>query len=488
MIQTIRKAWGIPELRKKIIFTLLILLIFRIGNAITVPYVDVGLLETYLDQMGGTILGLYNVMSGGAFAQATVFALSIQPYINASIIIQLLTVAIPALERLAKDGGEEGRKKIQSITRYTTVGIAILQAVGYYFMMRNYNLLASDATGIWPALVIVVSFIAGSSFVMWMGEQVTEFGIGNGISIILFAGILSRIPTSVSSLYSGVVSWANGGAAADGALHPALVVLLLVGVLALVVFVVFISDAERRIPVQYAKRVMGNKMFNGATQYLPLKLNYSGVMPVIFATAILSLPQVLFSQIAHYNTTLQWIATKMNDWLNPASSGYYIISGLMIFFFSYFWVATMFQPSQIAEDLKRNGGYIPGIRPGPPTALFLDQTMQRLTFAGSAFLTLIYFLPSLLNIGGNIPYLVTQFFGGTSLLILVGVLLDMMRQVETTLLSRNYDGFLKKGKLKGKYGHIQGTGAAAGSRTVTVMWIVIALLVLAGAIAYNAMQ
>ena len=270
MIQTIRKAWGIPELRKKIIFTLLILLIFRIGNAITVPYVDVGLLETYLDQMGGTILGLYNVMSGGAFAQATVFALSIQPYINASIIIQLLTVAIPALERLAKDGGEEGRKKIQSITRYTTVGIAILQAVGYYFMMRNYNLLASDATGIWPALVIVVSFIAGSSFVMWMGEQVTEFGIGNGISIILFAGILSRIPTSVSSLYSGVVSWANGGAAADGALHPALVVLLLVGVLALVVFVVFISDAERRIPVQYAKRQVGRKMYGGQQQRVAL--------------------------------------------------------------------------------------------------------------------------------------------------------------------------------------------------------------------------
>ena len=280
MIQTIRKAWGIPELRKKIIFTLLILLIFRIGNAITVPYVDVGLLETYLDQMGGTILGLYNVMSGGAFAQATVFALSIQPYINASIIIQLLTVAIPALERLAKDGGEEGRKKIQSITRYTTVGIAILQAVGYYFMMRNYNLLASDATGIWPALVIVVSFIAGSSFVMWMGEQVTEFGIGNGISIILFAGILSRIPTSVSSLYSGVVSWANGGAAADGALHPALVVLLLVGVLALVVFVVFISDAERRIPVQYAKRQVGRKMYGGQSSHLPMKVNMSGVLPL----------------------------------------------------------------------------------------------------------------------------------------------------------------------------------------------------------------
>ena len=205
MIQTIRKAWGIPELRKKIIFTLLILLIFRIGNAITVPYVDVGLLETYLDQMGGTILGLYNVMSGGAFAQATVFALSIQPYINASIIIQLLTVAIPALERLAKDGGEEGRKKIQSITRYATVAIAILQAIGYYFMMKNYNLLEQD--GIWVALVIIVTLIAGSSFVMWMGEQVTEFGVGNGISIILFAGILARIPSMVSGMKDGIQRW-----------------------------------------------------------------------------------------------------------------------------------------------------------------------------------------------------------------------------------------------------------------------------------------
>ena len=506
MIQTVRKAWGIPELRKKIVFTLLILLIFRLGNAIMVPYINRDALALQMQVWGTGLLGLYNVMSGGAFATATVFALSIQPYINSSIIIQLLTVAIPALERLARDGGEEGKKKIQSITRYATVAIAILQAIGYYFMMKNYNLLEQD--GIWVALVIIVTLIAGSSFVMWMGEQVTEFGVGNGISIILFAGILARIPSMVSGMKDGIQRWSaiNAGtltaetltsagyteaqaqAYLNGALAPWSIALLVIGMLALIAFIVFINDAERRIPVQYAKRVMGNKMFNGATQYLPLKLNYSGVMPVIFATAILSLPQVLFSQIAHYNTTLQWIATKMNDWLNPASSGYYIISGLMIFFFSYFWVATMFQPSQIAEDLKRNGGYIPGIRPGPPTALFLDQTMQRLTFAGSAFLTLIYFLPSLLNIGGNIPYLVTQFFGGTSLLILVGVLLDMMRQVETTLLSRNYDGFLKKGKLKGKYGHIQGTGAAAGSRTVTVMWIVIALLVLAGAIAYNAMQ
>ena len=250
MIQTIRKAWGIPELRKKIIFTLLILLIFRIGNAITVPYVNVTLLEDYLNQMGGTILGLYNVMSGGAFAQATVFALSIQPYINSSIIIQLLTVAIPALERLAKEGGEEGRKKIQSITRYTTVGIAVLQAFGYYVMMKNYDLLTTGADGIWPALVIIVSFIAGSSFVMWMGEQVTEFGVGNGISIILFAGILSRVPSMVGSAITygrqATINWLW-------------VLLLIVGMLALIVFIVFINDAERRIPVQYAKRQVGRR-------------------------------------------------------------------------------------------------------------------------------------------------------------------------------------------------------------------------------------
>ena len=338
--------------------------------------------------------------------------------------------------------------------------------------------------GIQFALMTVLIMVAGTMFLMWIGDQITERGVGNGVSLIISVNIIHALPGAVTLAWKTLV-YKDGTVVPMGAM---LLVALIAFLIVVVALVVTVTQAQRRIPVQYAKRVMGNKMFNGATQYLPLKLNYSGVMPVIFATAILSLPQVLFSQIAHYNTTLQWIATKMNDWLNPASSGYYIISGLMIFFFSYFWVATMFQPSQIAEDLKRNGGYIPGIRPGPPPALFLDQTMQRLTFAGSAFLTLIYFLPSLLNIGGNIPYLVTQFFGGTSLLILVGVLLDMMRQVETTLLSRNYDGFLKKGKLKGKYGHIQGTGAAAGSRTVTVMWIVIALLVLAGAIAYNAMQ
>ena len=280
MIQTIRKAWGIPELRKKLIFTVLILLIFRIGNAITVPYVNVDALRSQLDSMGTTILGLYNVMSGGAFATATVFALGVQPYINSSIIIQLLTVAIPYLERLAKDGGEEGRKKIQSITRYTTVAIAVLQAFGYYMMMRRYGTLAAGADGIWPALVIMVTMIAGSSFVMWMGEQVTEFGVGNGVSIVLFAGILSRVPTMISSAAGNIRTWSgirNGSITMDSltaggysaaqaesvlnnAMAPWGALLLVVGMLALIVFIVFINDAERRIPVQYAKRQVGRKM------------------------------------------------------------------------------------------------------------------------------------------------------------------------------------------------------------------------------------
>ena len=439
MIQTIRKAWGIPELRKKIIFTLLILLIFRIGNAITVPYVDVGLLETYLDQMGGTILGLYNVMSGGAFAQATVFALSIQPYINASIIIQLLTVAIPALERLAKDGGEEGRKKIQSITRYTTVGIAILQAVGYYFMMRNYNLLASDATGIWPALVIVVSFIAGSSFVMWMGEQVTEFGIGNGISIILFAGILSRIPTSVSSLYSGVVSWANGGAAADGALHPALVVLLLVGVLALVVFVVFISDAERRIPVQYAKRQVGRKMYGGQSSHLPMKVNMSGVLPIIFAQSIASLPATIAAFISTKPEEGTFSYALLNA-IDTKSILYMVVYFIMIIGFSYFYATIQFNPVEISNNLKKKGGFIPGFRPGKPTSDFIARVLSKITLFGAIYLGIVAICPLIV---GKVVQNSAMSIGGTSIIIIVGVALETVKALESQMLMRQYKGFLE---------------------------------------------
>ncbi len=346
MIQTIRKAWGIPELRKKIIFTLLILLIFRIGNAITVPYVNTDLLATYLDQMGATILGLYNVMSGGAFANATVFALSIQPYINSSIIIQLLTVAIPSLERLARDGGEEGRKKIQSITRYTTVAIAILQSVGYYFMMRNANLLQTGADGIWPALVIIVTFIAGSSFVMWMGEQVTEFGVGNGISIILFAGILSRVPVMVSQ---GI---AFGSQAAINWLWVAV---LVVAMLALVVFIVFINDAERRIPVQYAKRQVGRKMYGGQSTHLPMKVNMSGVLTVIFAQSIASLPITVWTFIGIPTKEESPVAYAIYNAIDTKSIIYMVVYFIMIIGFSYFYSSIQFNPVEIANNLPASG-------------------------------------------------------------------------------------------------------------------------------------
>ena len=469
----------VPELRRRILFTLAMIVVVRLGVQIPLPGIDVMELQKVIEASanasgpGAGLATVLTIFSGGGLQQCGIFALGIMPYISASIMTQLLSAVVPQWAKMVREEG--GRQKMTKWTRAIAIVIALvqgwflvgtlehperLQAVGLN-IPADCQLVIDP--GIQFALMTVLIMVAGTMFLMWIGDQITERGVGNGVSLIISVNIIHALPGAVTLAWKTLV-YKDGTVVPMGAM---LLVALIAFLIVVVALVVTVTQAQRRIPVQYAKRVMGNKMFNGATQYLPLKLNYSGVMPVIFATAILSLPQVLFSQIAHYNTTLQWIATKMNDWLNPASSGYYIISGLMIFFFS---------------------GYIPGIRPGPPTALFLDQTMQRLTFAGSAFLTLIYFLPSLLNIGGNIPYLVTQFFGGTSLLILVGVLLDMMRQVETTLLSRNYDGFLKKGKLKGKYGHIQGTGAAAGSRTVTVMWIVIALLVLAGAIAYNAMQ
>ena len=431
MIQTIRKAWGIPELRKKIIFTLLILLIFRIGNAITVPYVNVDALKQQLDVMGATILGLYNVMSGGAFATATVFALSIQPYINSSIIIQLLTVAIPALERLARDGGEEGRKKIQAITRYTTVGIAVLQSIGYYMMMKNYNLLQPGADGIWPALVIIVTFIAGSSFVMWMGEQVTEFGVGNGISIILFAGILSRVPVMVSQgIAFGMqksVNWLW-------------VILLVVAMLALVVFIVFINDAERRIPVQYAKRQVGRKMYGGQSTNLPMKVNMSGVLPVIFAQSIASLPITIWTFIGIPTQEESPIAYSIYQAIDTKSIIYMVVYFIMIIGFSYFYSSIQFNPVEIANNLKKQGGFIPGFRPGKPTVDFIKKVLNKITLFGAIYLGIVAICPLILGkIVGNSSLAI----GGTSVIIVVGVALETVKALESQMLMRQYKGFLE---------------------------------------------
>jgi len=462
MIQTVRKAWGIPELRKKIIFTVLMLLIFRIGNAIPVPYVNVELLKAYLEGQSTTILGLYNVMSGGAFASATLFALSIQPYINASIIIQLLTVAIPYLERLAKEGGEEGKKKIQSITRYTTVGIALLQAFGYYMLMKNYGLLSVTEPNLWNALVIIVSFMAGSSFVMWMGEQVTEHGVGNGISIILFAGILSRVPSAVSGMIEGVRTWASVQAgdfsvetltasglteelaeavaanAKAASMSPWVILLILVGVLALIMFIVFINDAERRIPVQYAKRQVGRKMYGGQSSNLPMKVNMSGVLPVIFAQSIASLPATVmaFTGVGEEGS----FSYALANFIDTKSFLYMVVYFLMIIGFSYFYSSIQFNPVEIANNLKKQGGFIPGFRPGKPTADFIKKVLNKITLFGAIYLGIVAICPLLLGkIVGNSALAI----GGTSVIIVVGVALETVKALESQMLMRQYKGFLE---------------------------------------------
>ena len=428
MIQTIRKAWGVPELRKKIVFTLLILLIFRIGNAITVPYINTTLLGNYLDSMSGTVLGLYNVMSGGAFAEATVFALGVQPYINSSIIIQLLTIAIPALERLARDGGEAGKKKIASITRYATVAIALLQGFGYYMICKNYNIL--EQQGIWPALVIIVSFVAGSSFVMWLGEQVNEFGVGNGISIILFAGILSRVPNMVTMGASYIRT--------KGSIGCLWIALLIVGMLAMVVLIVHVNEAERRIPVQYAKRQVGRKMYGGQASTLPMKVNMSGVLPIIFAQTIASLPATIwaFVGIPEEGT----VGRSIYNAIDTKSVLYLIVYFLMIIGFSYFYATIQFNPVEISNNLKRNGGFIPGFRPGKPTSDFIAKVLNKVTLFGAIYLGIVAICPL---IAGKLLGNSGLAIGGTSVIIVVGVALETVRALESQMMMRQYKGFLE---------------------------------------------
>ena len=428
MIQTIRKAWGIPELRKKIVFTLLILLIFRVGNAIPTPYINKELLGAYIDSTGGSLLSLYNVMSGGAFAQATVFALGVQPYINSSIIIQLLTIAIPALERLARDGGEAGKKKIASITRYATVAIALLQAFGYYMICKNYGIL--EQSGIWPALVIIVTLVAGSSFVMWLGEQVNEFGIGNGISMILFAGILARIPTAFTTGRYFV--------AQKGSIGYLWLALVLLGILAMIVLIVHVNGAERRIPVQYAKRQVGRKMYGGQASTLPMKVNMSGVLPIIFAQTIASLPATIwaFVGIPEEGT----VGRSLYNAIDTKSVLYLIVYFLMIIGFSYFYATIQFNPVEISNNLKRNGGFIPGFRPGKPTSDFIAKVLNKVTLFGAIYLGIVAICPL---IAGKLLGNSGLAIGGTSVIIVVGVALETVRALESQMMMRQYKGFLE---------------------------------------------
>ena len=420
MFTTLRNAWSIPELRKKLIFTVLIMLLYRIGNVIPVPYINVDALTSYFNTtLSDTILGLYNAMSGSAFSQATVLALSIQPYINASIIIQLLTIAIPALERLQKDGGEEGKKKLNMITRITTVALGLLMGWAYYTMLVNSGAGIVTETGFLNALVIILAFAAGSSVVMWLGEQITEHGIGNGISIILFANIISRLPAMLNTTIH-MVWW-----------H---IILIVLGMLALIVLIVFVNDAERRIPVQYAKRVVGRKVYGGQNTNLPIKVSMTGVMPVIFAQSICSLPATI---CAFAGATSGWWYENVfssTSWL------YAVIYFLLIFFFSWFYASIQYDPVEISNNLKKNGGFIPGFRPGKPTSDFIKKVINKIVVFGAVYLGIVALLP--IVAGNLLPSVQSLAIGGTSVIIVVSVALETVKALEAQMLMRHYKGFL----------------------------------------------
>jgi preprotein translocase subunit SecY len=460
MISAFTNIFKIPELRQRVLFTLAMIVIVRAGSAITTPGVNADILREWFRnvadaQSAGGVASLFNLFSGGALAHCAIFSLGIMPYISASIMMQLLTAVIPQLGKLAREDG--GRRKIMQYTRYATIALCIFQGFllaksfenpqanpflpGIMDTITRLGLDLVPEPGMAFQLMTVITMTAGTMFLMWLGDQITERGIGNGVSLIITVGILAQLPAGLIQAWRTFVPTAPG---AQANVSPIVLVLLCLFLVLVIAAVIAVTQAQRKISIQYAKRVVGRKVYGGQTQYMPLKINYAGVMPIIFAQAILLFPSTIINMAFPQNRTAQEIANLLAvGWLH------YVLYGVMIFFFSYFWVATQFQPVQIADDLKKYGGFIPGVRPGKPTADFLDYTMSRLTFAGAIFLTVIAVLPQLLAQALQVPYMTSQFFGGTGVLIIVGVVLDTMRQVETHLLQRHYDGFLRKGKIRG---------------------------------------
>ena len=442
MFKTIRNAWAIPDVRKKILFTLLILVIYRIGCVIPVPFVDIeSLAASSMLTSGNTVFAYLNTLSGGAFGNATIFAMGITPYINSSIIMQLLCVAIPALERLSKEG-EDGRKKIATITRYLTVVLGLIQGTAYFFYLKGYNFLNyAEGFSIWfSAFVIVGVFTAGTALMMWLGEQINNKGIGNGISMLLFAGIIARMPATVYQLFPVnklTASSSYWGRAMAGeyqfyALVPVFIILFLI-----VIWVItFMQDAERRIPVQYAKRVVGRKMYGGQSSHLPIKVALGGVMPVIFASSILSIPSTI---------NMFWQPAEGTFWasffyaLSPSGWAYLVLTFLLILAFAYFYTTIQYNPIEMANNLKQNNGTIPGIRPGSPTADFIRKILSRITLIGALFLAFIAIVPSIFTKLASMPDLS---MGGTSIIIVVGVALETVKQLESQMMMRHYKGFL----------------------------------------------
>ncbi len=446
MLSAFTNSLKIPELRQRIFFTMALIFVCRLIAIIPTPGVNASVLQAITERMaqgsGMGFMGLLDLFSGGALTQAAVGALGIMPSISASIILQLLTAVMPSLQRLSREG-DAGRQQIIQYGRYLTLALCIIQGYGYAAVLLRpeaigLQILPGEAIvnmGKWQFIMLsILTMTTGTMLLMWLGEQITARGIGNGISLIITISIVSRLPVAIEQ----AIAMFKTGAA------DVFMLVALVGLAFLVIgAVIAITQAQRKIPVQYAKRVVGRKTYGGQSTYMPLRVNYSGVMPIIFAQAILMFPERILAMIP----ATRLFAAKH---LAYAAPFYVVVYSLMIFFFSYFWVATQFHPVQIADDLKKYGGYVPGIRPGKPTAEFLDRVMTRITLAGAAFLTIIAVLPMILYKSFSIPPMVAQFFGGTSLLIIVGVMLDTMRQIESHLVTRHYDGFLRKGHLRGR--------------------------------------
>lgn len=437
MLNTIKNAWRIPDLRKKMLYTLLIIVIFRFGSVIPVPFLDASALSTLMNAAsdGNAALGYINMLTGGAFSYASLFAMGITPYINSSIIMQLLTIAIPALERLSKEG-ESGRKKIATITRYVTVGLGLIQGIAYYFYLRsNAGIVkvTSGFAGVFVGIVIVLTFTAGTALIMWMGEQINEKGIGNGISIILFAGIVARLPVT----FGGVWQFFNLGLTSPSTSGQYLILAPLFIVLFLVVIwvIVFMNEAERRIPVQYAKKVVGRKMYGGQSTYMPVKVAMSGVMPVIFASAILSIPQ--FIQV-FWNPT-EGFGKAFMDAFSQTGWLYTVLYFLLIIMFAYFYMSVQYNPLEMANNLRQNNGTVPGLRPGRPTAEFIAKILSKVTLIGAMFLAFVALIPIVFT---NLTNMQGLSLGGTSVIIIVGVALETVKQMESQMMMRHYKGFL----------------------------------------------
>ncbi len=433
MFKTIRNAWQVPDLRKKILFTLLIIVVFRIGSVIPVPFLNMEALQSAMNNLtnNGSMFAYLDTLSGGAFSNATLFAMGVTPYINSSIIIQLLTVAIPALERMAKEG-EEGRKKIATITRYVTVGLGLIQGIAYFLFLKKSGVLdyTEGFDFFFSAVVIVLVFTAGTALMMWLGEQINQFGIGNGISILLFAGIVARFPLIVTEL----VNFFN--MALEGSTQYFVLVPLFVLIFLAVMWVItFMQDAERRIPIQYAKRVVGRKMYGGQSSHLPIKVSLGGVLPIIFASSILSIPTTI--KLFFPNITGFW-----NDFImlfDQSSWVYAVLYFILIILFAYFYTSIQYNPIEMSNNLRQNNGTIPGIRPGKPTTDFIAKILSRITLIGALFLAVIALVPIIYS---NLTGMSSMSLGGTSIIIVVGVCLDTIKQMESQMMMRHYKGFL----------------------------------------------